>query len=238
MRASVRVMTSAMAAMATITMVAGCGGAGSDAAAADTSPAGSDVTVPPKDLVLSGSELPRGYQEMPIPADQMQKSADGMLDATRGADISPAACAPPSAIPDTMDMSEMGMLVAALGSTTLAEVVTADHGDMTAIRKSTTGDCEKVTAAIKNGDAAGSSSTIVNTPMDVPDSRADDVFAVKQTSTSTVNGREVTATSLLGWATVGGYSVAVTSGGLLGAPDAVVFNTTLVKAIDKVATAG
>ncbi|WAC57623.1 hypothetical protein [Gordonia sp. SL306] len=234
MRASVRVMTSAMAAMATIATVAGCGGAGSDSASADTAHA----TAAPKDLVLSGSELPRGYQVMPMPADQMQKSADSMLDATKGADISPASCAPPSTMPDTMDMSEMGMLVAAFGSTTLAEVVTADHGDMAAIRKSMTGDCAKVTAAIKNGDAAGSSSTIVNTPMDVPDSTADDVFAVKQTSTSTVNGREVTATSLLGWAKVGRYSVAVTSGGLLGAPDTGGFHTTLVKAINKVAGAG
>ncbi|MYR07721.1 hypothetical protein GTV32_16045 [Gordonia sp. SID5947] len=238
MRASVRVTTSAIAGMAAIAMVAGCGGAGSDQASADTSPAGAGVTVPPKDLVLTKSELPAGYQEIPIPPDQMQKSADSMLDATRGADISPASCAPPTTVPDTMDTSAMGMLVAAHGSTTLAEVVTPAKGDMAAIRASMTGDCAKVSAAIKNGDAAGASSTIKNTPIDVPDTKADDVFAVEQTSTSTVNGQEVTATSLLAWATVGGYSVAVTSGGLLGAPDTAVFTTTLVKAIDKVAATG
>ncbi|MBD1320505.1 hypothetical protein [Gordonia hankookensis] len=37
---------------------------------------------------------------------------------------------------------------------------------------------------------------------------------------------------------VGGYSVAVTSGGLLGAPDTGAFHTTLVTAINEVSGAG
>ncbi|ROZ98924.1 hypothetical protein EEB19_13520 [Gordonia sp. OPL2] len=233
-----------MAAMTTVMIAAGCAGSDSGTtpeatkAVAETADAQVPATtVPAKDLVLGKADLPAGYQVMPIPPNQVQQSADNMLDTTKGATISPAECAPPKTVPDRMDVSQMGMLVAMKGSTTLSETVMPRHGDLSDMRDSMTGECSKVTASFSSGEVAGARSTIVNTPVELPDTNADDVFAVKQTSTSTVNGREVTATSLMAWAQVGGYSVAVTSGGLLGGPDTEVFSRTLVTAIDKVAAA-
>ncbi len=245
MRASVRVVGGVIAAMTTMVMTGGCGesDAGTPPAAQSevVESAGTQApaaTVPAKDLVLGKADLPAGYQVMPIPPNQMQQSADNMLDSTKGATISPAECAPPKTVPDRMDVSQMGMLVAVKGSTTLSETVMPRHGDMSDMRDSMTGKCAKVTASFTSGEVAGARSTIVNTPVELPDTKADDVFAVKQTSTSTVNGREVTATSMMAWAQVGGYSVAVTSGGLLGGPDTEVFSRMLVTAVDKVAAAG
>ncbi|MFW0783675.1 hypothetical protein AAFP35_04065 [Gordonia sp. CPCC 206044] len=239
-----RATTGVIAAAAAVVLMAGCGDSDS-ADSADATSAGpgaataadAQATVPAKDLVLTKADLPAGYQVMPIPQSQVQQAADNLVNSMHGGSVEPAKCAPPKAIPDHFDVSKIGMLVAASGSSTLTESVMPGSNDLGDMREAMTGDCAKVSATMAAGEAAGVSTTIEYAPLEVPDLKADDVFAVKQTSTSTVNGQKVNATSFSAWAVVNGYSVAVSSGGALGTPDADAFESILTKAVDKVAAA-
>ena len=174
---------------------------------------------------------------MPIPAGQVAQAANSVLDVAKGATISPSECGPAGTASD--DDSGMAMLMAVSGSTTVTETVTpSGGGSLDDIRASRTGQCATVTATIANGDTTAAESTITNTPIDLPDTAADDLFAVRQTSTSTFNGREVAATTLLAWASVGDHGVTVTSAGAVADdPDVGTFEETVTAAVDKVAAA-
>ncbi|MXP21349.1 hypothetical protein GIY30_08285 [Gordonia sp. HNM0687] len=215
--------------------VAGCGDSGS--AAEDGTSAAQSASPEVKALLLTTEELPAGFRTMPIPAGQVAQAANGVLDVAKGATISPPECAPAGTATD--DDAGMVMLMAVSGSTTVTETVTpAGGGSLDDIRASRTGQCASVTATIANGDSTAAESTITNAPLDLRVTAADDVFAVEQTSTSTFNGREVAATTLLAWATVGDYAVTVTSAGAVADdPDVDTFEKTVAAAVDKVASA-
>ncbi|GAB2662075.1 hypothetical protein GCM10027169_25860 [Gordonia jinhuaensis] len=72
---------------------------------------------------------------------------------------------------------------------------------------------------------------------DLPHNEADKSVGIKMTSTATIAGTEVTTTSLLAIAQVGGYSVVTSVGGTRSAPSQSTFDDFTTKAIAKVAAA-
>lgn len=252
-----RLIAGMMTGAAAIVVLAGCGDdGGTDSADASTATESTDGVAgtaatdtgdatngaakgakPVSGLVLTAADLPAGYQAMPVPKEQMQQAADGMLQTAKGANLKPAKCAPPTAVPKDVDVSDMGMLMAMSGGKALSEVVTVGDQDLNKMRKNMTGDCAKISGVV---DTQGQkvTTTITYEVVDVPKGKADSVFAVRQRSVAEVGGQKIRTTVLNGWAVVSGYTIAVTSGGSMATPDDAAFRAVLGKGIDKVAAHG
>lgn len=235
-----RALAGMMTGAATIAMLAGCsdGGEGNSSDSATTSvaddPSASDgAGSAVSELVLTAADLPAGYQVMPVPKEQLQQTADSMLKASQSSNVKPAKCAQPSALPENLDISKLGMLMASSGGTMLTELVFPSERDLEPMRQAMTGDCSKISGTI---DTEGQKvkSTVTYQVVEVPKGKADSVFAVRQNTVAEVGGQKVATTMINGWAIVDGYTVAVTSGGM-SAPDKDAFIGLLTKGIDKVA---
>ena len=189
-----------------------------------------------KELIVTSADLPAGYTETPSPESDFQRTVDQILNATKGADVDPPQCVQPEMIPSSMDVSQLGLIVATKGATSLAATVVPTTQDLGKIEKSMTGECAEITIKINTGQAAGATSTATYTKKQAPSTPATDEAVFEQKSVTAYQGQNVTTTTLMGWAAINGYTVSVTSGGL-DTPDEAAFNDLFVKAVTKVGDA-
>lgn len=201
-----------------------------------------EVDVPAQDLVLTAAELPSGFEAIELPEGAMEDAFDELVDGTEGMEVEPAQCSNPNPLPDDIDFNEVGMIVAssggaaaaATGGTIFAEVVMPGAQSLDEMVESVSGECSTLTM---RGTPAGSpeevSTSATFTEIDAPDTSADEVFAVRQDTTTEVSGQSVDTVTLAGYATVNGYSVSVQFTGT--DPDEASFNEAFAAAVDKVA---
>lgn len=228
------------AALASALVIAGCSSSdeGSDSAAGSES-TGPEITatpegdVPAADLVLSADELPAGYQVIELPEGSLEETFDQISGAASDATVEPAECTQPEAIPESMDFSEVGMVMASAGDSVLAETVVPGAQNLDDVEETMTGDCADIKLTINAGEAAGATTEASYTELDLPDSAADETFAVRQESTTEVSDQSVETVNLMAFATLDGYTVTVNLSGT--DPDEEAFNDLFVRAVDKVA---
>ncbi|GAA3948541.1 hypothetical protein GCM10022231_02270 [Gordonia caeni] len=215
--------------------LAGCGGDGEGSA-----PDAAESADPSKvqSLVLPADDFPAGFEVQEIPADQLQSMTDQILEETKNAEITPASCVQLGLMPEHVDTSDVGLAVATSGTTNLGTAVTTTSPSMADQRAALSGKCAHLTVKMTSGAAAGAEGTVDQKEVPAPASRADEALAVEQESTSTVSGTTTETKSLLGFATVNGYTVTVQYTSLnAGDLDRAVFDEFFVSAVDHVADA-
>lgn len=220
-------------------VTAGCGVDGDPVIAGGaTSGSGTTSTADPArvhDLVLDASDFPTGYTAQVVPKGQMQQVMDMLLESTRTADVTPAHCLQASVIPESVDVDDLGLVVATKGSeSVVSEAVTVTQVPVEDYREQLNGDCGHLTMDMTvNGQQVHG--TADQKIIDEPRTRADDTLVVEMTTVSKVMSQTVTQRVIIGYAQIGGYTVAVQATRMspTGAPDRTAFDDVFDKAIDK-----
>ncbi|GAC57701.1 hypothetical protein GOHSU_23_00470 [Gordonia hirsuta DSM 44140 = NBRC 16056] len=240
--------------------VAALGGCGSDdggttatsadaaASSAAASPASSAVSSasssPAKNievtrLLLPADQFPSGFTAQEVPAGQADDTADSLLDATKGAKVSPSSCVQLNALPDKIDLSNVGMMMASRGMELLTTSVApaADTVDLKAQRASIAGKCKNMTISFTQGEMKGATVELKQKVVTAPKTKADQALVIDQNIVADVGGQQVDSLTRLGLAQVNGYTVSVQYRSMSpGAPvDQKVFNDLFVKAVNRVA---
>ncbi|MFT4125667.1 MAG: hypothetical protein QM662_05500 [Gordonia sp. (in: high G+C Gram-positive bacteria)] len=187
-----------------------------------------------RQLVLTAEQVPTGYTVTPVPPSQVQQIMDNLTDALAGATITPATCGNLQKLPDT-DPDELGLLVAIRGQGEgLAEALVAQPTDVRESRRQA-GECADFRISFTGGVAAGrqaAATTEVLAPV-ATDAPVADVLAMRQRVTV---GGAVSITSLVGIASVKGYTVSVNANGTR--PDESAFRSFFAAAVNKVMAQG
>lgn len=220
--------------------LAGCGGDGDgeDSSPAASGPAGGGNGKNVQSLVLPAKDFPAGFEVQEIPADQLQNMTNQILEETKNSEIKPESCVQLGLMPDHIDTSDVGLAVGTKGTTNLGTAVTPTSTTMADQRAALSGKCSHLTVKMTSGAAAGAEGTVDQKEVPAPETEADDAIAVEQESTSTVSGTTTETRSLLGFATVNGYTVTVQYTSLADEDlDRDVFDQFFTRAVDHVADA-
>jgi hypothetical protein len=233
-----------------IGLVGACSDSGSavkaDGAAAvsdsSDSPEGPSSTAPADaskvhGLVLDASEFPIGYTAQEIPRGQTQQMVDRLLETTKNAKMKPAGCVQLSAVPDSVDINKIGLVVATKGTTTtLTESLAVVPTTIAEYRRQATGKCADMTMTMTmNGQKI--TSRVKQKVVDGPNTAAADSLVLEMETEATVDSTTVTTRGLFGYASVEGYLVSVQAMNLTPSakPDRSGFDTVFTKAVAKVA---
>ncbi|GAA4642393.1 hypothetical protein GCM10023197_06650 [Gordonia humi] len=188
------------------------------------------------DLVLAPADFPSGYVAQEVPRGQMQEILDTLLRTTKTADVTPSHCLQLAAVPDSIDVDELGMVIATKGAeSSLAESVMVAAVPVDEYRRQAGGDCAHLTMTMnvdgQRVDAESDQKIVAG-----PTTAASESLFVEQTTTSRVQSVTVTQRVLIGYAEVAGYTVSVQSTALTpsGRPDQAGFDALFVRAVDKV----
>ncbi len=234
----------AVAGIAVIGLVAGCGSDGEAVKAADSSATtNADSPADPsrvRALVLTPKDFPTGYVVQEIPAAQMKAALDQLRSSTAAATITPASCKQVSAIPTSADLDKIGLVTASRQVTsTLTESVVVGGASISDYRRQLAGECANLSLTM---DVQGQKvvSTVEQTVVDGPKVDADDAIVVELVTKAQVAGQSVTTKTLIGAAEVKGYSVSVQSMDMTpgGSPDRAAFEALYAKAVEKVQAQG
>ncbi|WOC12156.1 hypothetical protein MP11Mi_12380 [Gordonia sp. MP11Mi] len=217
---------------------AGCGVDGSPVVAGGATKADGASTADPArvhELVLDAADFPAGYTGQVVPSDQMQQMLDTVLESTRSADISPSHCVQLSAIPSSVDVNDIGLVIATKGTeSSLAESAIVATTSIDEYRTQVSGDCEHLTMDMTvEGQAVKAKAE--QKVVDGPTTRADDSVVVEVTTVSQVGSQSVTQRMIIGYAEVDGYMLSVQASSMnpSGNPDRAGFDDVFTKAIDK-----
>ena len=189
------------------------------------------------ELVLPADQFPEGYQVQEIPkGPEMQEMMDQVIGAVKDATYTPSKCAQVSAVPDSFDLSKIGMSLGMKGTDTAAVAVMPQTTDLDEQRKAVEGDCENVSVEINSGMAAGVKGDVTQKEVSAPKTDADDAVVIDQTTEMTAGGQDVQTSGRLGMAEVNGYTVSVQMQSQQGGPiDDDAFDELFTAAVNRVA---
>ncbi|GEE00546.1 hypothetical protein nbrc107696_09920 [Gordonia spumicola] len=235
--------------VAVVGLVAGCSSDGSpttsDAADASTSAstaASASSTASPADpskvqgLVLDTSDFPAGYKALKVPTSQMQATIDQLLATTKSAKIVPSKCLQLSAIPESVDVDKLGLVMATKGtSAALSESVAVSPTSISDYRKQASGACSdlKMTVTMSGQSVT---STVHQSIVDGPKVDADESLVLEVDTEAKAAGTTVKTSAVMGYAEVNGYLVSVQATSLTpgSKPDRAAFDDLFTKAVAKV----
>ena len=188
-------------------------------------------------LVLDPSAFPAGYSAQEIPRGQAQKMVDEILETTKNAKMKPAGCVQLSAVPDSVDINKIGLVVATKDmTTTLTESLAVVPTTIAEYRRQATGKCADMTMTMTMG-GQKVTSRVKQKIVDGPKTAAADSLVLEMETEATVDSTTVITRGLFGYASVEGYLVSVQAMNLTPSaqPDRAGFDTVFTKAVDKVA---
>ncbi|MFC0316137.1 hypothetical protein ACFQNE_11995 [Gordonia phosphorivorans] len=230
-----------VAAGATLAL-AGCGSddsssadaSGSDTSGAVSTTAAKDGLDDAKKLVLPADQFPAGYVVQEIPAGQLEATTDQLLDAMKGVEVTPASCAQLTLLPDSIDVSSIGLAVAMKGSASLSTSVAPAQVSMADQRKSVSGKCANLKMKFTEGQTAGTTATVDQKVLKAPKTKADQTMVVEQKTTMNVSGTTVNSLARMGYAEVNGYQVSVQYMAAPGSTiDSAAFDKTFIAAVNR-----
>ncbi|MCF8608952.1 hypothetical protein L5G28_02070 [Gordonia sp. HY285] len=238
-----RVLGAVVVSVGLVGSAAGCGVDGTPVVAGGVNPGGSSTgdvssTADPTrvhELVLDAAVFPAGYTAQVVPSDQMQQMMDMVLASTKSADVSPSHCMQLSAIPSSVNVNDIGLVIATKGGvSSLAESVIVTASSIDEYRAQVSGDCEHLTMDM-TVEGQSVKATAEQKVVAGPTTRADDTLVVEMTTVSRVGSQSITQRVIVGYAQVAGYTLSVQASSMdpSGTPDRAGFDDVFTKAIDK-----
>ncbi len=238
MRAGCSVVAVAVVA---IGLVAGCSSESSSDSASPASQqsASQKADRPLTDYLLQASDVPAGYTQMNIPADQAGQAADSLLASTKGSKVSPVDCQPDlsGVSVDSLKNATANYFTNATSGGLIGSNAVTDTDYVAKYRKYNLGSCttHEVTSTVSGQSFTGSVST---EEIDIATPGVDGALVVQQDVTTNLPGAgPVKQSSYLAMLPTDGATVSVTQKNILGtkAPDRDVFTAAVAAAAKRIA---
>ncbi|MBJ7287822.1 hypothetical protein, partial [Williamsia sp.] len=204
------------------------GGCSSESSSDSNSPASQQSASqkadrPLSDYLLQASDVPAGYTQMNIPADQASQAADSLLASTKGSKVSPATCQPDlsGVSADSLKNATANYFAAGTSGGLIGSTVVADTDYVAKYRKYNLGSCatHKVTSSVNGQSFTGS---VTTKEIDVATPGVEGALVVQQDVTTNLPGTApLKQSSYLAVLPADGATVSVTQKNILGttAPD-------------------
>lgn len=237
MRASCSVVAGAVVALG---LVAGCS---SESSSDSGSPASQQSASQKPDRPLTGyllqaSDVPAGYTQMNIPADQANQAADSLLASTKGSKVSPASCQPDlsGVSADTLKNATANYFTNGTSGGLIGSTAVADTDYVAKYRTYNLGSCatHKVTSSVNGQSFTGSVST---EEIDIATPGVEGALVIQQDVTTNLPGTApLKQSSFLAMLPTDGATVSVTQKNIVGtkAPDRGVFTAAVAAAAKRI----